>query len=386
MNFDILLTRAEKARDSSRFAEAEGIFRKLLVHPSLDKSDKAQALLGLADMERIQGYFSGALQHYQKASQLLKKENQEAYWDAQVGWALAARACGRPKEALAILKKALAAYRRQRDSQGEAFTHWALGGTLRIAGQMNEGLKELQTALKMFKSLKDDEGISYICCALGGIFRMLGRYAESGKFYREANRRMRRREDTFGIAYSYCGLGNVERMAGRFKQALPFYRKAEKLYGTIGDRVSYAYTLWSIGTTHKMLGQYAQAHWAFYKADNLFKKTGDTRGRIYTLLGFAEIEHLKNRFHKSLLNYWRPAEKLADKNDFLWERLHVKTFLPMTLWEPMKSLAQTIGPKSLGPRKKKFEAIHQSVLLKRKKEYQKLGSEFYPQSIPVNWP
>jgi tetratricopeptide (TPR) repeat protein len=366
MDLESLLNRAEKARSLSHFAEAERIFLKLARHPALNPEDRAQALLGLADMQRIQGYFTQALQNYDRASGILYQRDREVYWDAQVGWALAARACGRPKESLELLQKSLKAYQEQKDVPGEAFTHWARGGTLRIAGRMKEGLKELQTALRMFKSLKDQEGIAYVACALGGIFRMLGRYGDSGKFYREANRRMRGQKDTFGIAYSYCGLGNVERMAGRFKQALPFYQKAEKLYRTIGDRVSYAYTLWSIGTTHKMLGDYSPAWSAFQKADNLFKKTGDTRGRIYSLLGFAEVDWLKANDPHSPLPlrerarvrggvHWKKAKAIADKSDYGWERLHV---------EALKG-GQVVN---LAPR------------------YRKAGSRFCPASLPVNWP
>jgi tetratricopeptide (TPR) repeat protein len=358
--------KAEKARQASRFKEAQKIYEKWLHRPSLPCEEKAEALLGLADVERIQGDFVQALGHYRKAADLFKDHPGETFWDARVGWALAARACGHPKEALEILKKALRIYRKERDRTGEAFAHWALGGTLRIAGDMKGGLKELQRSLSMFKSLKDSEGVSYTCCALGGLFRMLGKYAESGKFYREANHRMRRRKDSFGIAYSYCGLGNVERMAGRFQAALPFYLKAEKLYGTIGDRVSYAYTLWSLGTTYKMLGQYTQAHRAFYKADNLFKKTGDTRGQIYSLLGFAELEWLKTinpRYPLPLRErarvrgwvVWKKAKAIAVKSDFAWERLHV-------------------------------EALKGGRVNDLASRYRKAGSRFFPTSLPVNWP
>ena len=354
MDLEFLLQHAEEERASSHFAHAAKIYRKLSTHPQLDAVDRAQALLGLADMERIQGDFQDSLRHYSQGAKTLKKSDPALYWDAQVGWALAARACGRPQEALAILQKAMAFYKNQKDKGGEAFTHWALGGTYRIAGDMKKGLQELLIALRAFKKFKEPEGIAYTCCALGGIFRMLGRYSESGKYYREANRRMRQRKDTFGIAYSYCGLGNVERMNGRFRQALPFYKKAEKLYGTIGDRVSYAYTLWSIGTTQKMLGQYPQATQAFAKADTLFRQTGDTRGRIYSLLGFAEVEFLKKRFKKGL-GFWRQAKAIADKNRFAWENLHVK-------------------------------ALKDSKVLDLRHQYLKAGSKFFPPAMPINWP
>ncbi|HTA77630.1 MAG TPA: tetratricopeptide repeat protein [bacterium] len=348
-----LFEKAEKARSLSQFEPARKIYRSLLRSP-LSKEEKADVLLGLADVERIRGYFPEALSHYRKASQLFETIDPTAQLDAQVGWALSARASGQPWAALKELKKALIQYQKLRDIQGEAFTRWALGGTWRIAGDMKKGLKELLYALRLFKKIKNSEGVSYTCCALGGIYRMLGQYDLSGHYYREANKRMRQRKDTFGIAYSYCGLGNVERMAGRFKRALPFYQKAEKLYGTIGDRVSYAYTLWSLGTTHKLLDQYLQAHQAFNAADMLFKITGDTRGRIYVLLGHAEIDFIQGKSAQGL-KWWKEAKKLSDQSHYLWEKLHVASL--------------------------KNGDVHNL-----KRQYQKAGSRFYPASLPINWP
>lgn len=354
MKANSLFEKAEKARSASQFKTAEKIYGRLLGQGRLHPEEKIGAYLGLADVERIQGFFPKALAHYRQAAVLFKGHHGKTGWDAQVGWALAARASGRPKEALAILQKALAVYQKEKDLEGQAFAHWALGGTYRIAGDMRKGLRELLIARGMYKTQKDVDGIAYTCCALGGIYRMLGRYADSGKYYREANRRMRQNGDVFGIAYSYCGLGNVERMGGRFKQALPFYRKAEKLYGTIGDRVSYAYTLWSLGTTFKMLGQYTQAHRAFDGADGLFRKTGDTRGRIYSLLGFAEVEFLKGRLAKGNA-WWKKTKAVAAKSNFAWEKLHV-------------------------------EALAGGRVHSLASHYKKAGSAFHPVSLPVNWP
>lgn len=357
-----LIAQAEKARQASQFEKARLLYKKLSLTPSLSREEKAEALLGLADVERIRGFFPDALKHYRQAAKRIKAIDPTAVLDARVGWALAARASGQPAPALKELIKVLAIYKKQGDTEGEAFAHWALGGTYRIAGDMKKGLKELLLALQQYKKLKNSEGLSYTCCALGGIYRMLGNYSKSGIFYREANRRMRQRGDTFGIAYSYCGLGNVERMAERFKKALPFYKKAEKLYGKIGDRVSYAYTLWSLGTTYKMLGQILPAHWAFYKADNLFKKTGDTRGRIYAFLGFAELEWMifkkfPERLYavKKANAYWSQAKKITDTNHYIWEKLHVETLKNGRI----KNLSS---------------------------KYKKAGSKFYPKSLPVNWP
>ncbi len=353
MNTVRLFDQAHQARLSSQFKKAQNLYKRLLKN-LFDPFEKAEAALGLADVQRIQGDFRASLHHYEMASNCLKGKDPMGVMDAKVGWALAARAVGRPIEALTKLKAALSFYKKEKDPQGEAFVHWALGGTYRIAGDMRRGLAELQVALRIYKKLKEEEGIAYTCCALGGVYRMLGRYAESGKWYREANRRMWERKDTFGTAYSYCGLGNVERMAGRFKQALPFYRKAEKLYGTIGDKVSYAYTLWSIGTAEKMLRRFSLARKAFLSADRLFVITGDTRGRIYTLLGFAEVNWMEGKLAKGF-QFWGKAKSIADKSSFAWEKLHVES-----LKDGRVNMLET--------------------------KYKKTGSHFHPEIFPVNWP
>lgn len=384
---NLLFEKAEKARQRSRFKIAQGLYESLL-NKRLEKAEKAEALLGLADVERIQGLFPEAMRHYRAAGYLFGKVAPSLSVDAQVGWALAARAMGRPKAALQELKKALAYYRKQSDPSGEAFVHWALGGTFRIAGDMRQGLKELQTALRMFKSLKESEGISYVCCALGGIYRMLGRYAESEKYYREANRRMRQRGDTFGIAYSYCGLGNVQRMAERFEAALPFYRKAEKLYGKIGDRVSYAYTLWSLGTTHKMLGRYKEALRDFAKADKLFRETGDTRGNIYTFLGFSEIETLAPhiKFKSDIHKYFQLKKNFKASKEFVWENLHVSTSIKLGFVGLAKMIADTKNLKIPTSQVRKLKRSMKKVVREIGDLYKKAGSKFYPKSFPVNWP
>ena len=390
-----LMQEAEKARQFSKFKKAQKIYQTILRRSPSDSEEKIEAYLGLGDVERIQGLFSEALAHYQKAAQLYKNHHGEICWDAQVGWALAARASGRPEEALSVLQKALAAYKKEKDLQGQAFAHWALGGTFRIAGNMKKGLQELLTALKMFKTQRDKDGIAYTCCALGGIYRMLGRYSDSGKYYREANRRMRQNRDTFGIAYSYCGLGNVERMGGRFRQALPFYRKAEKLYGTIGDKVSYAYTLWSIGTTYKMLGDYKKAASDFFNADKLFKQTGDSRGRIYIHQGLAEIRQLisdpKSKLKKTLKKYDSNKTNQVEASSFKWENLHER-FLCNAVFIQIKVAAELLENKKIKTpvpprlraliRNKAAEIASKEV----KALYKKTGSKFYPKSLPVNWP
>ena len=123
-----LFEKAEKARQSSKFGEARKVYREI-VRKSSTPQDQAEALLGLADVERIMGFFIESMRHYKQAERFIRILDPVSMTDAQMGWALAARAVGRPTEALRELKKALAFYKKQKDRQGEAFAHWALGGT-----------------------------------------------------------------------------------------------------------------------------------------------------------------------------------------------------------------------------------------------------------------
>lgn len=343
---------AERARNGSRFAEAERLYLTILKAPRPSVLDRAEALLGAADVARLQGKFGDSLSRYKHALVLFGKVGSPRVVDTQTGLALALRAMGRPREALTLLRKALGHYQADGDAEGIAFAHWALGGTWRIAGDLRKGWSELGLALAAYRDLKDREGEAYACCALGGLARMRCDLDASRHYYGKANALMRRRKDLFGTAYSYCGIGNVHRMEGDFPRALAYFKRAEGLYSRIGDIVSYAYTLWSMGTARKMQGRLGEAAEKFGEAQKLFLKTGDTRGQVYALLGFAEILRLtgqEGRAGKLL----KTAAALCRKGRFSWEALHVRA---------------VSSPESSQPL------------------YRKAGSAFSPKTLPLNFP
>jgi len=352
----MIVTWFEKARilrDQSRFAQAARLYRTLLKRKGLSILQAAEAHLGAADSDRLQGNFPASKANYRKARKFFQAAGSPRTVDAEAGWALAARASGEPRLAVRLLRRCLAFYQVDGDLEGEAFARWALGGALRIAGDMREGWSQLQRALALYRRLGDSEGEGYTHCALGGLARMRGRWADCAVHYRAANKIHRRRHDPFGTAYSYCGLGNVQRMAGRWDGALRFFRKAEKLYKRIGDKVSYAYTLWSIGTAEKMKGNLKAARHSFATADKLFQQTGDDRGRAYVFLGYAELDWLqfqdgeKSR-HKALA--------FARGGGYAWEALHAKVMKGGKIAKDSRS------------------------------HYAKAGSRFYPKGMPLNWP
>jgi tetratricopeptide (TPR) repeat protein len=352
--FESLIQQAEARRARSQFKTAQAAFLKA-VQAAPDSDTGAQAWQGVADCARLLGNFPGALLGYGAALKLAPPKDLAFKADLWCGQALAQRASGKPALALKGLKQALAAYVKLKDADGQAFCHWALGGTLRIAGDLLAARKHLLLAEKAFAQLDQAEGASYVDCALGGVHRMLGLHDENKRYYARASARMRVRQDPFGIAYSWCGLGNVARMNGDLFIALKNFRKAEKGYAKIGDKVSYAYTLWSLGTTFKLMERFGEARKALAKADALFKLTKDGRGQAYVQQALAEIEALEGD----------PARGLA----------RLKRSAPLTkpyAWEARHHLALT--------------ALLQGQPVKAKKAYQSSGSSFQPMSLPVNWP
>jgi len=350
--FAQLLDRAEKARTKSQFKEARQAFAKAaLVAPEPEAA--AQALQGAADCARLLGDFPASLKAYSQALSLLPAKSVEFRADLLAGQALAWRAAGKPALALKGLLGSLKAYAKLKDATGQAFCHWALGGTYRIAGNLKLALKHLGLAEKSYAKLKDAEGSSYVACALGGVNRMLGRWPESLRHYLKANAAMRKRGDTFGTAYSYCGLGNAARMQGDTVTALAYFKQAEKVYATIGDKVSYAYTLWSMATAYKLEGRFVPAKAAFAKAEKLFKQTGDERGLAYVELGYAELAFLQDRSPRAAL---ARAAKLA--KPFAWETRHVRALGALAAGYPWKAQAF----------------------------YKNSGSKFDASYLPVNWP
>jgi tetratricopeptide (TPR) repeat protein len=352
--FASLIQQAEARRARSQFKTAQAAFLKA-VKAAPGPDAQAQAWQGVADCARLLGNFPGALLAYGAALKLAPAGDRAFRADLWCGQALAQRASGKPAEALKGLDQALAAYRGLKDAEGQAFCHWALGGTLRIAGDLLAARKHLLLAEKAFAKLGQAEGASYVDCALGGVNRMLGRRAENQRYYARASARMRVRQDPFGIAYSWCGLGNVARMDGDLAAALKHFRKAETGYARIGDKVSYAYTLWSLGTTFKLMERFPEARRALAKADGLFRRTKDGRGQAYVQQALAEIEALEGHPAKGLA---RLKRGVALVRPYAWEARHHRALTALLQGKPLAA----------------------------ERAYRGSGSSFKPSSLPVNWP
>lgn len=277
----------------SKFKDAIKAYRWAL-KKSENEDEELTSNLALGDTYRLTGDFDLSIEHYEAALKLAGKAG-GTQLDASVGLALAKRALGHHKEALAILAKVEKAYAKSGDKEGIAFTLWAKGGTLRIKGDIQEAIKCFEEARKLFVSLKDKKAEAYCLCGLGGTNRIAGQFKKSLEYYEKANAAFKAIKDTFGMAYSHCGMGNALRMMEDFNGSRDHFVRAAALYQRIGDIVSYSYTLWSLGMTNIFSGLLNLAEKYFKDAKSNFRKTGDVRGIIYCRMGVAQIRALQAR-------------------------------------------------------------------------------------------
>lgn len=323
---EVLFSRAERARESSRYRRALQSYKVALhAFSSLGRLEGVvDCQLAIGDTLRMTGEFDQAITYYEDALELA--DDPLTIADCHVGIGLSRRALGDWAGAFKQLKEADTTYVKKGDRRGHAFTRWGLAGTYRIRGDLHKALHTYDDALGLYRGLRDRRGTGYCYNGLGGASRIAGLYRDSEKYYSRANQIFERLNDRFGKAYSYCGLGNARRMRGDYSGALDYFRRAAYLYKRIGDRVSYAYTLWSVATTHKMLGHLRRSHRYFDRADALFMETHDPRGRIYCQLGYGELRLLggdaagARRFYRKGLNS-------ADKYGFQVEAAHARMLL-----------------------------------------------------------
>lgn len=328
--------KAEDLRKKGFFKESLSLWSKIYRKAIKDKNPSLtlDALIALADLERIRGKFDSSIEHYNEAVELSEVlENDLSRADSLSGLALCHKAKGNWKEGLSLIRKSRKIYEKNKDIKGIAFTFWAEGTVWRVGGRIKKSLESFQTALQIFKRLRYLSATGYTYCGLGGSSRIAGYFSASLNFYKKANQIFQKTEDRFGTAYSYCGIGNAYRMLSDLNRAEDNFKKALALYKEVGDTVSSSYTLWSLAMNSLMMEFNGENSKSFQLpmnylmlAEKNFKKCSDPRGLIYCNITKAMIYHLKGKKNMSKELLLRASE-LAKQYDFLIERKYAMGLL-----------------------------------------------------------
>lgn len=326
-----ILKRADVLRFKSDFKEAFLLYMQAK-HTAEAKSDidsVLDATLGAAHCARLIGDFLQSIYLYQTALDITEAEDLMILKaDCLTGLALSLKGLCKWEEALEALRPAQSIYKKEKDTEGLAYSIWAEGAIWRVAGDIKASIKCYKKALRLFEDQGFSTGVAYSLCGIGGSTRIAGDYKESLKFYTEANRIFKNLKDHFGKAYSHCGIGNAFRMLREVKDAETHFNRASELYASIEDVVSYSYTLWSLATLYKLLGQLGRAKELLSKAEANFQKTHDQRGIAYCSMTHAEIGFLEGK-KKEALKAIKGCIIHTEKHSLQLEYLHSKLLKDM---------------------------------------------------------
>jgi tetratricopeptide (TPR) repeat protein len=232
---------AESLRGRSKYPEALALYEKSL--RGAKGQERLRCLLAIADTSRMLGEFSGASRHYEKAVALAKKLHDTiASVDGSVGLALSKRALGDWKSALALLKQALKSYKKREDTEGAAFTLWALAGTLsgiayshcgmgnalRMQGNLAGSREHFKRAIALYRRIGDIVSYSYTLWSMGKTYMALGKYSLAEKYLKDALALFRKTKDPRGTIYCRLGIAELRYLAGKTSAAKKLAQSALK--------------------------------------------------------------------------------------------------------------------------------------------------------------
>jgi predicted ATPase/DNA-binding SARP family transcriptional activator len=189
----------------------------------------------------LQGWFSGILDHHDKA--------------------------------IVLLEKSLNLYRELEDQAGVASALTELGHALHMCGEIEKGHVALQEAITLHRSLGDTVGTAWSLMSLGE-FEMESDhheqawecFQESVSLFREAGNLSR-----FFVVLLRSGLVATEQ--GDFEVALSLIRESLSIVELLGIRGYLAYVLQDLGKLYFQLGDYPLAQTTFEKSLLIGKET-----------------------------------------------------------------------------------------------------------------
>ena len=192
-------------------------------------------------------------------------------------------------DCIAAQRAALTAARRQKDHNGQAHAHYALGRASHWFGLFDDARTHLQQALSIFEELADEARQVNTNIDLGHIFEHQDGITEALHHAQQALALSRATNNPSTQARALFFVGWYHGLLGDHHQALAYCQQALALNQEIGNRRGEGYTLNGLGYSHHHLGHYQQAIAYYQQALDLRSELADLYGQAvsYTYLGDA---------------------------------------------------------------------------------------------------
>lgn len=235
--------------------------------------------------------------------------------DDQVGEATALRSCGvlarhlgRSRDALAFLRRALAALDQTEPSLHLASVLINLGELLTDLGSLEEAEAHFERALTIVRGAGDKMGEEYCLRIFSTLLWMSGQRTRAIESIQLAAGLSHTAGHHGAEAYAHLALGSYFRQLGEYARALDHLRRAGELWALVVDPIGTSLRFSELGATHSAMHQHDQAHAEFLAAARIARGAGDRGAEFEALMGIAGTALATGDLDRSVRNYLAAAE------------------------------------------------------------------------------
>jgi tetratricopeptide (TPR) repeat protein len=271
-----------------------------LIQQTLQLSARIEYARGQAEGHHLmglifyhQGFYSEALNHFQRAETLFQLEHSEkdmARNYNQLG--LVYYMLRQPDVAFARHNEALKLYNKLQDISGIAYTYGCLGHYYEKKTDYKQALRYQDQALVYYKQMDDRNGMATILENIGSIHEDLEQYDSAEQYFRRSLSLNRETGDSILMITNLNNLGDVSRKRAHYPQALALSTQALQLALRLKDHYQTTSAYKDLSKAYSLSGDFKAAYNNLEKGRTLYEEIyGDeTRRQAALLQTFFELE------------------------------------------------------------------------------------------------
>lgn len=287
--------RAQEAQLRGEIENAQQFLEELVERYPND----AEAQIALAEAYGDQGRFTEAVSRLEKTVQL--DRSQPRAWYLLGRYAILG---GDPQKAVdQFLPQALFQHRNQKNEQGQADVHNAMGVGFERLSRLDEAVESYQKAADIRQQIGDQGGLATSKINIGLVRLVQGNFEVAEENLREALAVHDALGNQAGIAAVYNSLGAVEEERGRYTEALDAYRRGLQIREDLGQEFALAESYSNVGYTFSQLGEYDNAVLYLDKALQILRANEDAFGTMVTLQALGSCQAAKGEWREASRSY-----------------------------------------------------------------------------------
>jgi class 3 adenylate cyclase len=237
-----------------------------------DKSGMATSYNNLGNIYLEQSDYVKALQHYQKALDLIETSNK----------------------------------------QKASIYYSNIGSIYLVQGIHTKALEQFQKALSLSEELNDKDGVAVAYNNIGLIYNEVGDATKALEYYQKSVDINKELGDKQGLAESYINIGVIKKADGDYEQALDYQQKSLVLEKELDNRQGIAEVYGEIGEIYAAQDKVLPALENFQKGLALAEELGNKDKIAYSYINICSL-YLKQKNYKRAETLGKNALKLSKK-------------------------------------------------------------------------